>query len=603
MRRILTLFFGLSVVLVACGQQAQPDSAVADLGGSTSDLLFWSDLDADRSSDRPDSEQPPMPSYLVAFKRDAVALQAGQLAPQSSRSQRRFLQYVSPLIGQTRDLTPLATLNMTRPLHTMRPNRNHPLQMRSHYLRQDIQRPAFDEWATIAKVDFATEAEARTTLSRWYAEGKVLYAEPNHASHLSGELEDRLINDFSDSSFYPWLDQIDFVRALQFIAPSPPLARPIVAVMDSGVDVFHDALIERVYLNDQGQNKLCRDDVYGCNTTVSSKELLGDGNAFPAGTDYYGRSCNILSGNCWHGTHVAGIIAADGGAEFTGVCPYCRILNVKVVDLDVEGESSSFVIKDSSIIAGLAYVSGFTNGTEPLVRVINASFGKFQRSRSVELFIRALRGFGKGILVVAAAGNEDTMKRQYPAGFDDVLAVANVRSDRNFPKKSASSNFGMWVDIAAPGDGDCPSGISTGIYSSIPGNAARCLPGTSMASPMVAGIAGLILATEPDLSFDALVSRLIQSSVPDNLYKDGVNNAYRPNIEGQQLVPLLGSGIVNAYYALNPGEAKTPPVLTEKADVVSPGCSMVGLAATGAPNYLVWALLLAPLTFILKRRR
>ena len=573
-----------------CGTEDQDATMLNQAEPSqTPDLLF-----------RNAADDTGVASYLVGFRREALAVMQNRGAVNRLLEHRKFLlqsHLTEPLV---RKVKPLATINLTRPMQSLQPLLG---LSGPRMFRQDIQAVEKDTWAMIAKIDFSSEVEAKGTLRRWYEQGRILYAEPDYAARLKGDLEDRLAQDFSDSTIFPWLDQIDFVRAMQFLSPNAPQSSPIVAVMDSGVDVFHDALSQRVYLNQQGQNKLCRDDLYGCNTTVSTKELLGDGNAFPAGTDFYGRSCNVLSGNCWHGTHVAGIIAADGGSAYTGVCPYCRILNVKVVDLDVEGSSSSFVIKDSSIIAGLAYVSGFTNGTEPLVRVINASFGKFQRSRSVELFIRALRGFGKGILVVAAAGNEDTMKRQFPAGFDDVLAVANVRSDRNFPKKSASSNFGMWVDIAAPGDGDCPSGISSGIYSSIPGNAARCLPGTSMASPMVAGIAGLILANEPELGYDALVNRLIQSSVPDSLYKDGVNNAYRPNIEGQQLVPLLGSGIVNAYYSLNPNEAKTPPVLTEKADVVSPGCSVVGLHSSGASNMLICLLLFSPLTFILYRKR
>ena len=141
---------------------------------------------------------------------------------------------------------------------------------------------------------------------------------------------------------------------------------------------------------------------------------------------------------------------------------------VKVVDVEIdESGKEQFQIEDAAIIAGLAYLSGFTVDGDPLVRVINASFGKFQESRNVGLFIEALKNFGKGVLMVAAAGNEDTMKEQFPAAFEDVVAVSNVQSDAGSPKKSRSSNFGMWVDISAPGSGNCIRG--EGILSSIPG--------------------------------------------------------------------------------------------------------------------------------------
>ena len=144
--------------------------------------------------------------------------------------------------------------------------------------------------------------------------------------------------------------------------------------------------------------------------------------------------------NCSHGTHVAGIIAAEDSG-YIGICPYCSILVVKVVDIKIKDGKESFQIEDSAIIAGLAYVSGFTVNGEPLVRVINASFGKFQRSRSVGLLLIPFSKFGKGVLTIAAAGNEDTMKKQYPAAFDEVIAVANIESSKSLPRKSPSSNF------------------------------------------------------------------------------------------------------------------------------------------------------------------
>jgi subtilisin family serine protease len=231
--------------------------------------------------------------------------------------------------------------------------------------------------------------------------------------------------------------------------------------------------------------------------------------------------------------------------------------------------------------------------------VINASFGKFERSRSVELFIKSLKSFGRGTLMVAAAGNEDTMRRQYPAGFDAVVAVSNVNSDALEPKKSPSSNFGTWVDIAAPGDGDCARG-GPGILSSVPGGDSACKVGTSMSSPIVAGIAGLLLSKDPTLTADQVERRLLDTAEPDRLYSDSVNNGYRPNISGMGLVPLLGSGVVNANLALNPSLDQSPPVTTQRNDLVRAGCGVVGGEASRLGSWL-WFLL--PLAAVGWRRR
>ena len=100
---------------------------------------------------------------------------------------------------------------------------------------------------------------------------------------------------------------------------------------------------------------------------------------------------------------------------------------VKIVDDD-------FSIADSAIIAGFSIRSGFKQGSEPAIRIINASFGKYDRSKSVELFINAMKNFGKGTLVIAAAGNEDTMKRSLPAAYANVVAVSNVKYEKNARK-------------------------------------------------------------------------------------------------------------------------------------------------------------------------
>lgn len=540
-------------------------------------------------------------SYLVAFRNLLLADQdflAGYQRTARAHLQALNEDWARPSLVQ--DLRYLSRLNFNQLSQSFRSVRT---ISPAPWLKQEPTRdPA---WASLVEVRFRNEAEAHAVLTRWYEDKKIWYAEPNHTQDLSGELEDRLSAAFggSNAGVAPWLDQIDFVPAIQEVGKTQVSTSPLIAVMDSGVDVEHPSLRDAVYVNERGENKLqCRNDRFGCNTTVSKKDLLGDGAVFPTGTRGFSQACPLslgdAAGQCEHGTHVAGLIVARNSSRVSGICPYCKILVVKVV----ENRDGRLAISDAAIIAGLSYISGFQEGGQPLVRVINASYGKFESTRSVELFIRALKNFGRGILMVAAAGNEDTTKKQYPAAFEDVLAVSNVLADEGAAKKSESSNFGSWVDIAAPGDWfGCVTDTfaSNGLLSTVPGGEFGCKVGTSMATPIVSGVAGLVLAKEPQLSAYDLEQRLRSTAVTAELYKERLNSAYRPTLEGQS-VPLLGSGLVNALRAVRP-DLDLDPTPSQSVDLperVKPGCGVIGGQNHGYGWILSAIILLWPLLWV-----
>lgn len=554
----LSLYLSLLLALAACGRD--DDKQIVS---KADDLRFASDAERDQGDVVPFS-------YLVAFREMATAPRAATSLLQIQQGLQSMLQNTS-VVDTHRAI---ARLNLTYPGRSFSQEFN----LDSHpFVNTGLNAP--EEYMHLTEITFSDEMSARRQLQSWYDSKKIVFAEPNSQRATKGATEDKLIRSFKGNTDTPWLEQVSFIDAIEKISTLAVKAEPLVAIMDSGVDVLHPNLKDAIFLNEEGQNKQCKGDIYGCNTTIATKEVLGDGSVYPTGTSNFGEQCPTSSGQCEHGTHVAGIIGGRNSTEFTGMCPYCKILVVKVVEVETKGGEESFPIKDSSILAGLAYISGFKTGGQPLVRVINASFGKFENSRSVELFIKALKTFGRGTLLVAAAGNEDTMKRQYPAGFDDVLAVANVESASEKPFKSSSSNFGMWVDIAAPGDGSCGGG--NGILSSVPGGGAECRAGTSMASPVVAGIAGLVLSQEPGLTAQQLERRLIETANPAKLYSDGINNAYRPNIKGAGLVPLLGSGVVNALTAIDPSLDTAPVLVAQRPDAVRSGCGVLGSGENG----------------------
>jgi subtilisin family serine protease len=197
--------------------------------------------------------------------------------------------------------------------------------------------------------------------------------------------------------------------------------------------------------------------------------------ALTPGKDTVGAGDNDPRDVDGHGTMVASLLAAntDNGAGIAGACWTCRILPVRV--LDDEGNGSAVDIAE-----------GINWAVSQNVDVINMSFGGTQVSTPIRNAVAA--AVAKGIVVVAAAGNEGgtewEFKRMYPAAYPGVLSVGATDSN-DIP--FGFSNKGSWISMAAPGEAwmDAMDGEPDLGY------------GTSMASPLVAGAAALILANHP----------------------------------------------------------------------------------------------------------
>lgn len=205
-----------------------------------------------------------------------------------------------------------------------------------------------------------------------------------------------------------------------------------------------------------------------------------------AGDDKYG-----------HGTHVAGIIAATRDAKgVSGVCPDCLILDGKVLNDDGSGSTSSIA-------------SGIGWAVEKQAQVINMSLGQRVSSRTLEIAVN--KAWQAGSVIVAAAGNTGVQAKFYPAAYPNVIAVA--ATDNNDAKASFST-YGKWVDVAAPG---------VNVYSTFPNHAFTLgvqnnrehgfdiLSGTSMASPIAAGVAALVWSL-PATTSNAAVRAKVEST-------------------------------------------------------------------------------------------
>ncbi|CAE6353384.1 S8 family peptidase [Paenibacillus sp. GCM10023250] len=190
-----------------------------------------------------------------------------------------------------------------------------------------------------------------------------------------------------------------------------------------------------------------------------------------------------------HGTHVSGIIAAsvNNGEGVAGLTWYNKIVPVKV--LDASGAGSTYTVAEGVIWAA-----------DHGIKVINMSLGNYAEAQFLHDAIKY--AYDRDVVLVAASGNDNTERPGYPAAYPEVLAVASTNADGT---RSPFSNYGDYIDVAAPG---------MTIASTYPGSQYAALSGTSMASPHVAALAGLIRSINPDLS-NVEVMDIIRRSAKD----------------------------------------------------------------------------------------
>jgi serine protease len=273
---------------------------------------------------------------------------------------------------------------------------------------------------------------------------------------------------------------------------------------------------------------------------------------------------SAASDSSWHGTHVAGTIAAvsNNGFGVTGVAYKAKVLPVRVL-----GRCGGYMsdIADGIIWAAGGSVSGVPANANP-ARVLNLSLGgSGSCSITSQNAINTARSLGA--TVVVAAGNENAnASNSNPANCTGVIAVAAINRNGG---RAYYSNYGAVVDVAAPG-GDVTTGTANGILSTL--NVGRTTAstdsyafyqGTSMATPHVAGVAALLYAVNPTITPDQVESILKSTarSFPATCTQ-------------------CGAGIVNAAAAVaSAGGVTPPPVIT---NALLNGVAATGLtAATG----------------------
>jgi subtilisin family serine protease len=252
-----------------------------------------------------------------------------------------------------------------------------------------------------------------------------------------------------------------------------------IAVIDSGIDISHPQLQNQLFINtneipdngiDDDHNGLI-DDYYGF--------------------DFFSKTGDVVPVGI-HGTHVAGIIAADSSVgPIKGVAPQAKILPLNFMDHENPGGSMGDAI--------LAIEYAAKRG----VKVINASWGGTSCSVSLKSTIDNLAE--KNILFVAAAGNDGVDLDNYPefpAAFGSI-AQLTVGAIMPSTRMAGFSNYSdRFVDLMAPG---------SMIWSTTPDTNYQAISGTSMAAPFVTGAAALLWSKYPDVTLAQIKEALVKS--------------------------------------------------------------------------------------------
>ncbi|MGD2090354.1 MAG: S8 family serine peptidase [Candidatus Aminicenantes bacterium] len=283
----------------------------------------------------------------------------------------------------------------------------------------------------------------------------------------------------------------------------------VIAVIGTGVDIDHPDLTANTWTN--------VDEIPGNNVDDDGNGYIDD----VYGWNFYNDNNNPRPSGSSHETMVAGIIAAVGNNS-QGICG----VTWKSVIMPLRVAYTSADVADAVEYARVNSA-----------HIINMSFGNYDKTKYGDYLVKEMLddAYEAGILLVATAGNDKSDWKRYPAALYNVMAVAATdQSDHSSSWGYSGTNYGLWVDIAAPG---------SGILSTIPGGGYSDGDGTSFAAPYVAGLGALLFSHQPSLTNLQAKSVLENTTNPVDI----INNYF-----------YVGTGRVNAGQALSTSSTDYP---------------------------------------------
>ena len=318
----------------------------------------------------------------------------------------------------------------------------------------------------------------------------VEYAEPYWIPKPAGKANDPMIGQQYYLSLTKTLEAHNITQGNSDI---------VIGIVDQGVDVRHEDLVNNIKLNTADPINGIDDDGDGYTDNYRGWDLGEDDN-------------NPINREDTHGTKVAGIACAttNNGKGIASVGYKTKFLPIKVSD------------EDGELTAGY---EGIVYAADHGCKIINCSWVSGAKSQMNYDVVRYAQD--RGCLIVASAGNFDSEYKLYPASYDGVLSVCATNSA---DEKCQFSSYNHSVDIAAPGEE---------ILTTDNDNLYNTDDGTSFAAPIVSGAAALVWAARPNLTA-VQVAELLRVTA-DNIDNIPANAPYRGK---------LGSGRINVLRAL-----------------------------------------------------
>ena len=280
------------------------------------------------------------------------------------------------------------------------------------------------------------------------------------------------------------------IASAQNLAENPG-AGVVIAVIDSGIDLDHPALVGSIVEA----------------VSVIPDSAYGDGGYFYEGYE----GAQDFEG---HGSHISGMLVGQTEDMTLGIAPQAGIISIKAL----EKYGSAAAGTTEWLIRAILYAISRN------VDIINLSVGG-SKSYVAAAQIAFQQAADAGILVVCATGNSPTGPSgtiDYPAAYDNTLAITSVTVDESGVSLSNFSNYGVGTDLSAPG---------VAVYSCDADGLYQTLSGTSMSCAVVSGVAALLLSQNPELTPSELIQLMEQSATDvgtvgyDTTFGWGVVNA------------------------------------------------------------------------------
>ncbi len=364
----------------------------------------------------------------------------------------------------------------------------------THSLQKQFTR---DDLSRIFKIHLSPGSNVYRAVSILSQDPSVEYAEPWYLRKIFYTPDDPAVG----SQWY--LDQVKAQSAWDIFKDDTTV---VIGIIDSGVFWDHPDLAKNIWKNPG--------EIPDDNVDNDHNGYVDDVRGWDFGGAHTGQPDNDpVEATAFHGTAVAGVASAvtDNGIGIAAPAFNAKIMVVKAT---VDDDQNHYIVFGDQ---GIVYAAD--NGAD----IINCSFGGSGGSNAERDVINYVQN--KGVLIVAAAGNEANESPAYPASYPGVLSVA--AADKN-DLKASFSNWDYSVDLSAPG---------VGIYTTWGENSYTLMNGTSFSSPLVASIAALLKGYHPDWTGDQIGEQIRISADPI----DNLNPSYSRK---------LGRGRVDAYRAL-----------------------------------------------------